>query len=158
MENSGATVIFDAKTAEAIEEGKNRVTLLQSEEARLRKLIGVLQSDISKLEAAISDKQGLDEELVGTIDVSRSRLKELQEEILYKEAKFNALREESEKITKEIEVTTAEITERERALTLKEEVLAAKEEALNLSWSELNTAKEELETKKTKLHQVLQSL
>ena len=43
VDNSGPTIIFDAKTAEAIEAGKNRITLLQAEELRYNKLLGELE-------------------------------------------------------------------------------------------------------------------
>lgn len=158
MDNAGATVVLDAKTTAAIEEGKNRVTLLQAEEARLRKLVGVLQVDISKLEATISEKQELEATLAESIENFRTKLEGLQEQILDDEKKFHAARKEHEDTVKNAEKTLAEVVERERAVTLKEEVLEVKEETFARNWSELLAAKEELETKKTKLHQALQGL
>lgn len=158
MENSGATVIFDEKTAEAIEEGKNRITLLQAEEARLRKLLGVLQVDISKAEAAISEKQELESKLAENIEHFRSKLEGLQEQILDDEKKFTAAREEHEQAVKEAEKTFAEVVERERAVAMREEFVSVKEETLARNWNELVAAKEELETRKTNLQRALESL
>ncbi len=131
VDNSGPSVVFDAKTTQAIEEGKNRITMLQVEELRLKNLKKELEQQIISLEADIDYKEGKVVQ-VGSI------LEELEKD--YQEANERL----AETITKRI-VVNDELIEREEAVQAKETALHEKELALNAQQTRLNDLVERTE-------------
>jgi len=78
----GTTVVLDAKTTQAIEEGKNRITMLQVEELRLKNLKKSLEAEIIALEADIDYKEDKVMELGSIIDEHEKELAQLKEQIV----------------------------------------------------------------------------
>ncbi len=158
VDNSGPTVVFDAKTNQAIEEGKNRVTMLQVEELRLKNLKKALEADIINLEADIVYKE---DKLVDL----RSTLEETEKECQMAQTRL------TETITHRI-VVNDEIAEREEAVQAKETDLHEKQlvleteqaklehliERTRRDWAEAEKAKDLADEKVKKIDAFLKSL
>lgn len=131
VDNSGTTVVLDKKTTQAIEEGKNRITLLQVEELRLKNLKKELEQQIIKLEADIDYKEGKLVELGSMLEVQGKELELLKEQV------FLLAEEQTDLLT--------EINKREEAVQAKETALHEKELALNAQQVRLNDLVERTE-------------
>jgi hypothetical protein len=131
VDNSGTTVVLDAKTTQAIEEGKNRITLLQVEELRLKNLKKGLEAEIIKLEADIDYKEDKVVELGGIIEDTEKELELLKEQVAL--------------LASEQADLLAEVNKREEAVQAKETALHEKELALNAQQARLNDLTERTE-------------
>jgi chromosome segregation ATPase len=141
VDNSGTTVVLDAKTTQAIEEGKNRITMLQVEELRLKNLKKGLEAEIIKLEADIDYKGETQCELTGQIVLARQELKLLVGQV--------------EELKNEQESLHSELRKREEAVQAQETSLHERELALNAEQAKLNdlierTSKDSLLAEKAK--------
>ncbi len=138
VDNSGASFVFDAKTTQAIEEGKNRITLLQVEELRLSKLKQTLEGQIIKLEADIDYKEKkvskLDEE-VSTLEVS------IEEAV----KQLNAANKFHGETKAKVDSMNADLGKRQDDLVLKESKLLDREHTLSESEYRHTKAVSELE-------------
>jgi len=117
VDNSGTTVVLDAKTAQAIEEGKNRITMLQVEELRLKNLRKDLEQQIIKLEADIDYKEGKVVELGSILNVQGKE--------------FELLKEQVALLANEQADLLAEVNKREEAVQARETAVHEKELAVN---------------------------
>jgi chromosome segregation ATPase len=122
--NEGQTFVFDSKTKEAIEAGKNKITLLAVEELRLKKLKGSLESEIIKLEADIKYKEDRVVEL-GNV------LKETEKEVA-------SLRDVLAELEEVHRFALEKLKNREEAVQAQETTLHEKELALNAKQAQLN--------------------
>lgn len=155
IENSGPSVVFDAKTQEAIEAGKNRVTLLEVETLRLSKLKKVLEGDIVKLEADLVYKTGKAEEtevrldtLLKEVKIADEKLSEMNSKI-ENDAMLLAIQH------KNVEKREAELTTRLKELQEQATEMAALKDKLTADTTALLADKKDLEDRKEKLQSVL---
>lgn len=141
VDNSGTTVVLDEKTTQAIEEGKNRITLLQVEELRLKNLKKGLEVEIINLEADIDYKKETQCELTAQIVLAKQELKLLVGQV--------------EELKGEQESLHSEISKREEAIQAQETALHERELAVNAEQAKLNdlierTSKDNLLAEKAK--------
>lgn len=132
VDNSGSTVVLDAKTSQAIDEGKNRITMLQVEELRLKNLKKSLEAEIINLEADIDYKENKLVELGSMLDVQSKELELLEEQI-------NHRIEDKDTLDKYIET-------REKGIAAKEIELHEKELSLDAEQTRLDDLIEKTET------------
>jgi chromosome segregation ATPase len=158
VDNSGTTVVLDAKTTQAIEEGKNRITLLQVEELRLKNLKKDLEQQIIKLEADIDYKEGKVAEISGRLDI-------LDEQEIATASRLAELIHDEEKHKAEIKVEKSRLEKLEAELTDKEKTLNAQQVKLNdliettqKDWAIAEKAKDIAEEKIKKIDAFLKSL
>lgn len=116
VDNSGTTVVLDAKTTQAIEEGKNRITMLQVEELRLKNLKKDLEQQIIKLEADIDYKEGKVVELGAILEETGNELKFLEEQVRRVRVQFEAVTDDCVKREKEVQAKETALHERELAV------------------------------------------
>lgn len=141
VDNSGTTVVLDAKTAQAIEEGKNRITLLQVEELRLKNLKKDLEQQVIKLEADIDYKEGKIVELGSILDKAGEELEFLNHDLEITEDRRKTILDE--------------LNKREEAVQARETALHERELAVNAEQAKLNdlierTSKDSLLAEKAK--------
>ncbi len=158
VDNSGTTVVLDAKATQAIEEGKNRITMLQVEELRLKNLKKSLEAEIIALEADIKYKETLVAEVTGRLDIldeqeknTASRLAEL----IHDEAERKA---EAEAEKARLEKLEAELTEREKTLNAQQAKLNDLIERTQKDWAAVEKAKDIVAEKREKIDAFLKSL
>jgi len=113
VENNGETIIFDQKTTEAIEAGKNRITLLQTEELRYNKLITELKAQVISVDNELADKTKRFESVVAELNILVTEVED--ERILL------------ESITQEHLIVTSVMKEHELVLTTREEEVLERE-------------------------------
>ncbi len=131
VDNSGTTVVFDAKTTQAIEEGKNRITLLQVEELRLKNLKKDLEQQVIKLEA--------------DIDYKENRLVTLAYNIEGKEQELELLKEQVALLAEEQASILTDTNKREDAVQARETAIHERELAVNAEQAKLNDLVERTE-------------
>jgi hypothetical protein len=158
IDNSGATFVFDEKSTQAIEEAKNRLTLLAVEELRLKKLVSGLTSEIVKLEGEMAYKQSEVDAKMATVATLEEKVATLTETVADLEDKadsFQAVYEEKHAFLEEKENAAID---KQRELELWEEELTRKADALleDTQLYESNAA--ELQEKTHKLHKILNEL
>lgn len=141
VDNSGTTVVLDAKTTQAIEEGKNRITMLQVEELRLKNLKKSLESEIISLEA--------------DIDYKENKVVQLGSIIEHSEKELNSLKQEVEAALARQAALLADLNKREEEVQAKETAAHEKELALNAQQVKLDdlierTSKDSLLAEKAK--------
>jgi len=141
VDNSGTTVVFDAKTTQAIEEGKNRITMLQVEELRLKNLKKELEQQIISLEADIDYKDSRLVIIASLIEVKEKELAEL-------DAKVKRVLFQYDEVDKDCR-------QREREVQAKETALHEKELEVNAEQAKLSdlierTSKDSLLAEKAK--------
>lgn len=141
VDNSGTTVVLDTKTTQAIEEGKNRITLLQVEELRLKNLKKDLEQQIIKLEADIDYKESKVVELGSILDEAGAELEFLNQDLEITEDRRKTI--------------LAELNKREEVVQAKETALHERELAVNAEQVKLNdlierTSKDSLLAEKAK--------
>jgi hypothetical protein len=148
IDNSGPSFVFDEKTTQTIEEGKNRITLLQVEELRLNKLNGTLESQIITLEADIAYK-------TDRFTVKRDELDALELAIFDATAQLNATSKLNDDLKKDIEkrIKATELVEEYCEVKLKEanereSITIANGQHVSSELSELVEAKGIVEEKK----------
>lgn len=137
IDNSSSTFVFDEKTKEAIEEGKNRITLLSLEETRLTKLKGSLLAEIARLEADIADKEKRDGSLLNSIEEKKKLTDEAGKALLNLESKIDQK-------SKDLDIKEREASQKEVSLAERERDVAKKEEVLSLNLKEVDAIKEQL--------------
>lgn len=120
IDNSGPSIVFDAKTTQAIEEGKNRVTLLQVEELRLAKLNKALEGQIIKLEGDIAYKEGL-------YTKAEEALAEMEINLFNATEQLNSINKLYSDTKDKVEQLTVDLEERELVCTNKEKELKTRE-------------------------------
>lgn len=158
VDNSGPAVVFSQKTKEAIEEGKNRVTLLQVEELRLTKLKNSLEADLIKLEGDIvyknklvSDKEKELSDLEISLNESIKQLNAANE--FYSETKVD-----TESRLKVVEIAEVSLKEKEKSLNVKEKAIDKREAELKVSESKATATMNEINEKKAKIDALLKTL
>lgn len=144
VENNGETIIFDQKTIEAIEAGKNRITLLQTEELRYNKLITELKAQVISVDNELADKtqqlEAVVEELdimVKEVDTEKILLESINEEKLIvadvmKSHELVLTKREEEVLERERTCTDIEnqVSVRDGYITMRENTVALLEENL----------------------------
>lgn len=158
IDNSGPSFVFDSKTTEAIEEGKNRVTLLQVEELRLNKLKKNLEAEVIKLEGDLVYKTKLvesKEKELADLEVSiHESVKQLNDA-----NKFHGeTKTDIETRIRAVELVETNIRDKEKELNDKEEVLAQSEAKLQEERSYLTEDKAVVEDKKKLISDLLLKL
>jgi len=158
IDNSGPSIVFDAKTTQAIEEGKNRITLLLVEESRLTKLRASLLSDIAKLEAERTDKTKQEALLAASVEGKREQIDTLDQSIA-------DLQQTARDIEADLNTRTSEIEEREADIKEREKELKEQENTLSENLSEVNRIRQELDKetldikeKKANIEELLKTL
>ena len=117
IDNSGNTYVFDAGTTQAIEEGKNRVSLINAEIDRLTRLQVSLNADVTNIHAEI--------------EYSKTNLDVLNQKNTDAQAGFDALQAKSVEINASNDAITADIASRTDAIAQKEAAIAEKETAIS---------------------------
>lgn len=158
VDNSGPTVVFDAKTNEAIEAGKNRITLLQAEELRYNRLLSDLKAGIVTAEASLADK-------TKQVELLDEDIASLQKEIVEATGLLEEVKAKHKVFTGEIETKTAELTEREAAVAEREAKVAKEEsrlatlaKAIDLEQAELDEEVTVIELKKKLIQDLVSKL
>lgn len=144
VDNSGNTYVFTAETTQAIEEGKNRITLLQVEELRLNKLKGTLEQEIITLEASLNYVDG-------RLTVKQDELDTVEIALADTIAQLNKASELLDSTRKDIDTRTAAIVDREEFCKLKEKELSDREALLAGTEANLTTSQTEVNLKEEKL-------
>lgn len=158
IDNSGPSFTFDANTTQAIEEGKNRITLLQIEELRLSKLKGTLEAELIRMENDLSVK-------TDSFAVKTEEMDNLEVSIFDATSQLNATNKLFADIKADIEVRTKAIIDREEFCRIKEkdledlekELLEAKNN-LTKAQSNIDTEKDEVSAKLLKIEDFLRTL
>ncbi len=158
VDNSGTTVVLDAKTTQAIEEGKNRITLLQVEELRLKNLKKDLEQQIIKLEADIDYKEGKLVELGSMLDVQGKEFDLLKEQVALLAKEQTSVLTETNKREDAIQAKETALHEKELELHAKKLELDDLVEKYQKDWAVTEKAKDAAEEKIRKIDEFLKSL
>lgn len=158
VDNSGPTFVFGEKTKEAIEEGKNRVTLLQVEEQRLGKLKRTLESDIVKLEADIEYKKSLQKTAIETLDKLDVTHKTMWDSVEQANKQLDEINLEIEGRIRAIEEREMNCSEREKDILAREESLDERFYVLNKQENAIKSDQLVIDEKKSKLEQLIKEL
>lgn len=158
IDNSGPSFVFDSKTTEAIEEGKNRVTLLQVEELRLNKLKKNLEAEVIKLEGDLTYKTKL-------VEGKEKELADLEVSIHESVKQLNATnkfhgetKKDIETRIRAVELVETNIRDKEKELNDKEEALNERESALKELESNATVIMTDINSKKDKIEAFIKSL
>ncbi len=158
VDNSGTTVVLDKKTTQAIEEGKNRITLLQVEELRLKNLKKGMEAEIIKLEADIDYKKDVVNKLNLSVTAAQNNLTEVVEQV-------NEAIDQRDKILKELKTREESVQAQETALHEKELTLNAEQlrlteltEKYSKDWAVAEKAKDMAQERIRKIDEFLKSL
>jgi len=120
IDNSSTTVVIDAKSQAAIDAVRDRITLLDSENARLTKLKSVLDDSVRKIEADLAYKTTLLKEIDGKIEVSTVTLNDaIASEVEVRNA-VEELQKTEEQIKRDLDEQATAIIEREKVVRAQE--------------------------------------
>lgn len=151
-------MVFDAKTREAIEEGKNRVTLLESEVSRLGRLKQTMEVEIRKLH---TEKDYLMDKTVRMLGEQDA----IGKEVTSLKGEQKALDEANARSAESFTTIQKNLAERETTLAKKEsELLRAQEvfdhklEILAEEVSSVRIERETLAEKKVKIENILKEI
>lgn len=158
VDNSGTTVVLDAKTTQAIEEGKNRITLLQVEELRLKNLKKDLEQQIIKLEADIDYKEDRVMELGSILDEHEKELKVLQEQVRIVRTQFAEITDDCVNREKAVQAKETAVHEKELAINAEQAKLNDLIERTSKDWAIAEKAKNIADEKMKKIDAFLKSL
>lgn len=158
VDNSGTVIVFDEKTTQAIEEGKNRVTLLQVEELRLKKLKKSLETEVIKLEADINAKNLQLESLEEAVDTFDLSFKEKQKQLASLENKIVTLTSESKSKEDALQLHETAVHEKELSVNAKEAEVNSLNERVQREWGIAEKAKAEAEDKVRRIDYFIKSL
>ena len=158
VDNSGATYVFDANTTQAIEEGKNRITLLQVEELRLSNLKSSLESQIVTAENSLTYKTEQLEKLTTEVETTRIKLEEVTAAVAGKQVEYNDLVKKIQDRIAALEVVETQITDREQAVSERETAVTERENQLNERELTISQDGEIISEKRQKIEDFLKEL
>jgi len=156
--NEGQTVVFDSKTKEAIEVGKNKITLLAVEELRMKKLKGSLESEIIKLEADIDYKEDRVVELGNVLKETEKEVASLRDVLAELEEVHRFALEKQKNREEAVQAQETTLHEKELALNAKQAQLNDLIERTSKDFSIAEKSKDIADEKIKKIDEVLKSL
>jgi hypothetical protein len=116
IDNSGPSVVLDPKSQAAIDAVRDRITLLDSENARLTKLKVTLEDSVRKVEADLAYKTAqLDEVTIACADAVTSLNATLELEAKTR-ATLQDLQSTEEQIKRDLDEQAAAISDREKSI------------------------------------------
>lgn len=130
VDNSGPVVVFDKKTTEAIEAGKNQITLLQVEEQRLGKLVREHEAQLIKMGTDIEYK-------TTTLSVLDSSIEEQNKRLLAVGSEADKAQALAETINRELDARVAIVQDQETQVREKTTELNKREKALDKKEADL---------------------
>ena len=140
IDNSSTSIVLDPKSQAAIDAVRDRITLLESENARLTKLKSNLDADVRKTEADLSYKADLLMDIETKMENASSKLDAI---IAIEVDSTNTYNEMNEKIVvmqRDMDEQAASLTERERKINAREFAVDARTEILLDGEAELEIA------------------
>lgn len=158
VDNSGPVFTFGEKTVQAIEEGKNRVTLLQVEELRLNKLKKSLEADLIKLEAELVSKSSLlssKEEELGNLEVA---IYEATAQLNATNKFHSETKQDIDNRLKALELVEANCNDKEKALVAKEKDLEKREAKVQKQEEKVTADLSNVKDKEAKIEAFLRTL
>jgi len=158
VDNSGATYVFDANTTQAIEEGKNRITLLQVEELRLSNLKSSLESQIITAENSLTYKTEQLDKLTVEVETTNIKLSDLNDAVAGKQSEYDNLVKTIQDRTASLEVLETQITDREQAIMERENAVTVREQKLNDLENTVSQDAEIISEKRQKIEDFLKEL
>ena len=158
LQNSGPTYVYDAKTAEAIENAKNKLTLMDAETLRLAKLKKTLEGEIVRLEADIAYKVELNKEADKKALQDKEDAKKLQATLKDIEKHLYLVNKEFDIKTEAMQAREAEVAKREAAVFEREQVVEKAEKQVKDEIKHVQNEHQVLEEKKAKLAKAISEL
>jgi len=130
VSSSGESIVFDSKTQKAIDEGKNRVTMLSAETVRLHDLKVDLEGQIVRLNNEIVEKTAIQNELKKDIESATKQKQTLVDEVNELIRQRDILKEESKEEKAKLAESISIVEERKQSLEKRETELNKKESDL----------------------------
>lgn len=158
VDNSGTTVVLDAKTTQAIEEGKNRITMLQVEELRLKNLKKGLEAEIISLEADIDYKEDKIVDLSNTLEQTEKECQMAQTRLTESITHRTVINDEIVKREEAVQAKETDLHEKQLVLEVEQAKLEHLIERTSRDWAEAEKAKDLAEDKIKKIDAFLKSL
>ena len=152
------SITLSDEETQAIEEAKNRVTLLDAESSRLMKLAKSTEKEIRALH---TEKTILENELASLKETREALTIQINESKLRWEEQEKATRElfdKAENSRKAVEQANQDLKEREQKINIKEDELSQKEITLQEMHKELTARKTSLDKSVDMLINAIQSI
>jgi len=158
VSSGGESIVFDAKTQKAIDEGKNRVTMLSAETVRLHDLKVDLEGQIVRLNTDMADKES-------RLERASESLAELETAIFNATEQLNATNKLYIDTQDRVNALETSIKEREAACTAKElslneraDFVDERERKAAISAFEIETSRQGIEKKKMLIEELVSKL
>jgi chromosome segregation ATPase len=158
IDNSGATVVLDSKSKEAIESVANRITVMESEVARLTKLRASLEGDVRKLEGEIAYKNEMLNTYEDAAEATRNKLTDLEEDVRAHVNTMHANESDLKARENALAQRENEVTKREQDVSNLAVTIANEKRQCELDRAEMDEEIEVLELKKRIIQDALTKL
>ncbi len=158
VNNSGSSLVIDPKSQAAIDAVRDRITLLDSENARLTKLKAVLEDSVRKVEADLDYKNNLLIEIDAKVTAATALLEGAITSESEVRSRVETLKATEEQIKRDLDEQADALIAREKTLDEEARTHAATAEALEALRVKLTTEEAILNTKKENLQDVLAKL
>jgi len=158
IDNSGATVVLDSKSKEAIESVANRITVMESEVSRLTKLRASLEGDVRKLEGEIAYKNEMLNTYEDAVVSTRDSLKKLEEQVRDHE---ESVAQQTKDLKDRADIVVRrenEVTKREQDVSNLAVTIANEKRQCEIDRAEMDEEIEALELKKRIIQDTLTKL
>jgi chromosome segregation ATPase len=158
IDNSGATVVLDSKSKEAIESVANRITVMESEVSRLTKLRSSLEGDVRKLEGEIAYKNEMLNTYEDAVEATRKKLTDLEEDVRAHVNTMHANESDLKARENVLAQRENEVTKREQDVSNLAVTIANEKRQCELDRAEVDEEIEVLELKKRIIKDTLTKL
>lgn len=158
IDNSGSSIVIDPKSQAAIDAVRDRITLLESENARLTRLKTVLDDSVRKAEADLAYKTDLLTDINTKIEVATTKLNETIVIEVEASNSVNELKERIATIQKDINEKEVAFTAKEKELNERESYMDDRAKAITNAENQLNAEWEAVNAKKVAIQELLTKL
>jgi chromosome segregation ATPase len=158
IDNSGSSIVIDPKSQAAIDAVRDRINLLESENARLTKLQATLTDAVRKAEAELAYKTEQLDEVTNTHAAAVISLNTTLEFEAKTRETVKELQSTEEQIKRDLDEQATAITERERLVTDREIDMRKREVSLARRGEILALDEMDVDAKKAAIQELLTKL